>query len=164
MEGQTVVLDLADELGIEHEAAAWRDDLISARGFFGWSSDELNAAAYPLVDDATTEGALYDELLSRPLRARAGKFPDSRAYVRAAVGVQGYQFLADMFRLRAALEYPISSTGFLEIIDEDANYCCTPSYPIGGMSQFIPGSVARQGGHRDAVVAAGVVARVAPAA
>ena len=141
MEGQTTVFDLADELGIEYEAGPWRDDLISARGYFGFSSAELNVAAYPLVDDATTLDALFDEILLGPLRARSGEFADLRSYVRAALGGQGYQFMADMSRLKARFEYPTQAEGFLQFLEADA--CCTPFYPVGGMSQFIERMAAR---------------------
>jgi hypothetical protein len=140
-EGQTTVFDLAAELGIEYEAGPWRDDLIGARGFFGFNSDELNAAAYPLVDDATTEDDLYDEVFSGPLREHTGEFPDVRSYIRAVVGGQGQQFLTDMSRFKADMVYPISAEAFLEFIESGT--CCTPFYPVGGMSQFVDRMAAR---------------------
>src|SRR5690349_14762683 len=50
MESQDVVFKLADELGIQYEAAPFKDDLINARGFFAFDSDTLNQEAYPKVD------------------------------------------------------------------------------------------------------------------
>ncbi len=134
METQEYVFDLASELGIEFQAAPWQDDLVSARGAFANFSDDL-AAAYPLV--SMDEGALYDELRFGPLRARAASFPDFRSYVRAAVGTQGYHFLTDTFRFRADFQDNIDARSYLDYLDEEWDVCCTPYYPVGGMSQFI---------------------------
>ncbi|MCS6915482.1 MAG: FAD-dependent oxidoreductase [Myxococcales bacterium] len=137
MEGQTVVFSLADELGISYEAAPWRDDLISARGEFAYSSDDINVLAYPHVPDGVTETDLYNQLRFGPLRRRAAQFPDFRSYVRQAVGEQGYHFLTDVFRFRADFEYPLDARGYLDYLDEEWDVCCTPFYPNGGMSEFI---------------------------
>ncbi len=137
METQEVLFDLADELGIELEAVPTRDDLVSARGFFGASSGELNALAYPLVPDEVTEGDLYDQLRFGPERERAATYPDFRSYVRAVVGEQGYHFLHEVFRFRGDFQYPLDARGYLDWLDEEWDTCCVPSYPVGGMSQFI---------------------------
>jgi hypothetical protein len=150
METQDLVFALADELGITYEAAPYRDDLISARGFFGSTSDELNVSAYPLVPDGTTETDLYDQLRFGPERANAATYPDFRSYVRAVDGEQGYHFLTDMFRFRGDFEYPIDTRSYLDFLDEEWDVCCTPSYPVGGMSEFIKRMSARatEGGAR----------------
>lgn len=137
MEGQEVLFDLADELGITSEAAGWKDDLITARGYVGGTADELNASAYPLLDDSLGEGALYDELRFGPERANVTDYPDFRSYVRSVVGSQGYDFLTDVFRFRADYEYPLDARGYLDYLDEEWDVCCTASYPIGGMSEFV---------------------------
>ena len=137
MEGQSVVFALADELGITYESVPWQDDLINARGFAAYNSDDLNAQAYPLVDNATGESALYDQLRHGPERAHADAYPDFRAYARAVIGAQAYQFLRDVSRFRADFEYPLDARGYLDYLDEEWDVCCTPSYPIGGMSEFI---------------------------
>ena len=135
METQDYVFDLGSELGITFQAAPWQDDLISARGTFANTSDDILAAAYPLVTQG--EGALYDELRFGPLRAQAASFPDFRSYVRAAVGTQGFHFLTDVFRFRADFLENIDARGYLDYLDEEWDVCCTASYPVGGMSQFI---------------------------
>lgn len=137
MEGQTVVFSLADELGITYEPGPWKDDLLSSRGYFAFNSDDLNASAYPLVADAETETTLYDKLRFGPERANAHLYPDFRSYVRKVVGTQGYQFLTDVFRFRADFTYPLDARGYLDYLDEEWDVCCTPSYPVGGMSEFI---------------------------
>lgn len=137
MEGQRVVFGLADELGIKYEAAANREDLVSARGEFTYSADDMNVAAYPLVDDKLKETDLYDQLRKGPMRASAAGYPDFRSYVRAVVKEQGYHFLTDVFRFRADFEYALDARGYLDYLDEEWDVCCTPSYPEGGMSEFI---------------------------
>ncbi len=144
METQNYVLKLAQDLGITLEAAPWRDDLISARGFFAFTSDELNQQAYPLVTKEflegggfDTEAALYDQLRFGPERQNIATYPDFRSYVRAVVGPQGYRFLTEMFRFRADFEATLDARAYLDYFDEEWDVCCTPFYPTGGMSEFI---------------------------
>lgn len=137
MEGQDVVLGLAEELEIELEAADYRDDVIQTRGQTGYSSDEMNMLAFPLLaDDADKEVELYDLLRQRQ---NIEDFGDFRSYVRATVGAEGAQFLTDVFRFRADFEYPLDARGYLDYFDEEWDVCCTASYPVGGMSAFIRG-------------------------
>ncbi len=63
METQNYLFKLAADLAIPLEEAPFPDDLISARGFRGFNSDQLNKRAYPLVEN--TEGmetTLYDTI------------------------------------------------------------------------------------------------------
>ncbi|HTM48506.1 MAG TPA: FAD-dependent oxidoreductase [Bryobacteraceae bacterium] len=135
MEGQDVVFGLADELGVKYEAAPYHDDLISARGYFASNSDDMKVMAYPFA--AGNENALYDKLFTGPERANIDKYPDFRSYVRAAAGEEGYHYLTDVFRFRGDFSYPLSARGYMDFLDEEWNVCCTPSYPVGGMSEFI---------------------------
>ncbi|MCC7536762.1 MAG: FAD-dependent oxidoreductase, partial [Deltaproteobacteria bacterium] len=153
MEGQQVLFDLATELGIELEVAPGQADLISARGAFAFGKDALfplypGAPADPDADDH--ESFLYDTLRFSPMRAMAPSHPDFRSYIRALVGTQGFNFLHDMSRFRADFEYPLDARGYLDYLDEEWDVCCTPSYPIGGMSTFIRGmeAAAREDGAR----------------
>lgn len=151
MEGQAYLFKLASDLGIGLEAQPFQDDLISARGFFGFNSDALNKRAYPKVaDDPGMENALYDKLRFGPERANIAQYPDLRAYVQTVAGSQGYRFLADMFRFRADFTANLDARGYLDYFDEEWDVCCTPSYPVGGMSQFVlrMADVARQHGAR----------------
>ena len=135
METQEVVFNLADELGIQYVAALFNDDRISARGYFANDSETLRALAYPFVN--SDEFTLYDKLRFGPERANIQRYPDLRSYMRATLGEESYQFLADIFRFRGDFTYPLSAGGYLDFLDEDWDVCCTPSYPIGGMSEFI---------------------------
>src|SRR5215475_12656723 len=135
METQEVVFKLADELGITYVAAPFNDDRISARGYFGNDSDTMRTLAYPFA--TAGEGALYDQLRFGPERANVDKYPDYRSYVRAVVGTENYQFLTDVFRFRGDFTYPLSAKSYLDFLDEDWDVCCTPSYAIGGMSEFV---------------------------
>ncbi len=135
MENQPVMFALADELGIKYVAAPFQDDLINARGSRAFDSESLRLEAYPKVQ--LDEGALWDKIRFSPERANVDKYPDFRSYVRAVLGAEEYQFMADIFRFRGDFTYPLSARGYLDFLDEDWDVCCTPSYPIGGMSEFI---------------------------
>lgn len=143
METQDYVFQLADELGIQLVQAPFADDLIQARGETAFNSDDINTQAYPLVTKQyitgggfDTETALYDQLRFGPNRAKAMQYPDLRSYVRDTVGTQGYQFLADVFRFRGDYQENLSAAAYLDYLDEEWDVCCTPSYPVGGMSEF----------------------------
>ncbi|MCK6525074.1 FAD-dependent oxidoreductase [Myxococcota bacterium] len=140
MEGQTILLDLADELSIPLEAAPGTADLVNARGEFAFSKEEL-VDQYALTPDPNgdTETALYDQLRFGPERANASSYADFGSYVEAVVGAEGYEFLRDMSRFRADFEYPLDAAGYLDYLDEEWDVCCEPSYPVGGMSRFIVG-------------------------
>lgn len=146
METQEYVFALAEELGIQMQAAPWRDDLLSARGFTAHDSDQINELAYPLVTKEhisgggfDTETAFYDQLRFGPERANVDAYPDFRSYARAVLGTQGYHFLSDVFRFRADFLAPVDARGYLDYLDEEWDVCCTPYYPVGGMSRFIQG-------------------------
>ena len=139
MEGQTVLLDLANELGLTLETPAVTADLVNARGGYAFSKEEM-LPLYPDVqpdESGDTETALYDALRFGPERANVGDYDNFEAYVRAVVGDPGYDFLRDMSRFRADFESPLDAAGYLDYLDEEWDVCCTPSYPVGGMSQFI---------------------------
>lgn len=135
METQEVVFKLADELGIKYVAAPYNDDQIRARGEAANDSETLRAKAYPKVGQ--TEASMYDEILYGAARAKASQYPDMRTFLRATFGPEGHQFMSDMFRFRGDFTYPVSAKGYMEFLDEDWNVCCTASFPVGGMSEFI---------------------------
>ncbi len=140
MEGQTVLLDLADELGIQLETPANKQDLVNARGGYSFSKEGL-VGLYDLTPDASgdTETALYDAIRFSPERANAANYADFPAYVKAVVGDEGLAFLHDMSRFRADFNYALDPAGYLDYLDEEWDVCCTPSYPVGGMSTFVTG-------------------------
>ncbi|MES2503897.1 MAG: FAD-dependent oxidoreductase [Myxococcota bacterium] len=155
METQSYVRSLAAALGIELQLAPYRDDLISTRGFFSFSSDEINQLAFPALTKSYinntghgTEDAFYDRLLNGPLRHQASLYPDLRSYVTAALGPQAYHFLPEVYRFRAEFDYPIDTRSYLDYMDEEMQTCCKPYYPVGGMSAFIRGmaTVSRSNG------------------
>ncbi len=135
METQDVVFNLADELGIQYVAAPFEDDSMRARGTQAYDSDTMRTLAYPKT--TAGEGALYDQLRFGPERANVTQYMDMRSYMRGAIGGENTTFLADVFRFRGDFTYPVSAKGYLEFLDEDWDVCCTPSYPVGGMSEFI---------------------------
>ena len=140
MEGQTVLLDLADELGLELETPNLRQDLVNARGGYAFSKEDL-VSLYAITPDASgdTETALYDALRFGSERKNSTSYADFETYIKAVDGDEGYAFLRDMSRFRADFEYPLDAEGYLDYLDEEWDVCCTPSYPVGGMSAFIRG-------------------------
>ncbi len=140
MEGQTVLLDLADELGLTLETPNLTADLVNARGGYAFSKEDL-VGLYDLTPDPSgdTETALYDAIRFSDERANASSYADFETYVKAVVGDEGYNFLRDMSRFRADFEVPLDVAGYLDYLDEEWDVCCTPSYPKGGMSTFVLG-------------------------
>lgn len=141
MEGQQVLFDLGAELGITFEAPDTTSDLIKARGRWATGKEAL-LPAYPTITpdvDGDTETALYDKLREEPARSMAASFPDFRSYIRNVAGEEEFQFLHDMSRFRADFEAPLDARGYLDYLDEEWDVCCTPSYPVGGMTRFIVG-------------------------
>ncbi|MBC7660897.1 MAG: FAD-dependent oxidoreductase [Chitinophagaceae bacterium] len=148
METQTLLFDLAKELGITLETPSDGADLINARGNFSFTKDHLKELAYPTLPATPVPGKdhetwLYDTLRSGPERANAGHYPDFRSYSRAVIGSESYEFLRDVSRFRADFDAPIDARSYLDYLDEEWDTCCTPSYPIGGMSAFIRGMEAK---------------------
>lgn len=135
MEGQPVMFALAEELGVKLVPVPFEDDLIVARGSRAHDSETLRGDAYPKVTQ--DEAALWDKIRFSPERASIDKYPDFRSYVRAVLSPEEYQFMADIFRFRGDFTYPLSARGYLDFLDEDWDVCCTPHYPVGGMSEFI---------------------------
>jgi hypothetical protein len=137
METQDVVFGLAKELNIAYESVGFSNDKIIARGTSDTDSEMLRSKAYPLT--TASEGDLYTKLLDNPERANITKYGDFRTYARTVLGGENTTFLAEVFRFRGDFTYPLSARGYMEFLDEDWNVCCTPSYPVGGMSAFIRG-------------------------
>ncbi len=139
MEGQTVLLDLANELGLTLETPPTEADLVNARGLYGTSKEALVGAYAITPQGGDTETALYDELRFGPARAFVDDYPDLRSYIQDTVGNEEFAFLHDVSRFRADFEYPLDAGGYMDYLDEEWDVCCTPSYPVGGMSEFIRG-------------------------
>lgn len=139
MEGQEVLFDLVDELGITLETPDGASDLIHARGAFAFSKEALLPQYPTLTPDPSgdTETALYDKLRFGPARADIASAASFEAYGQAVVGEEGWNFLHDMSRFRADFSAALDARGYLDYLDEEWDVCCTPSYPVGGMSRFI---------------------------
>jgi hypothetical protein len=141
METQQVLFDLAKELGLELQPQPGAIDLIEARSKFAWAKDDLRTQYPALVPDTDPnndqETVIYDLLRKGPGRANAGNYGDFRSYIRGVAGPEGYEFLHDMSRFRADFEYPLDARGYLDYLDEEWDTCCAPSYPVGGMSEFV---------------------------
>ena len=137
MNKQTVVLDLAQDLGLTLETPPIASDLLNARGHFAFSTEDF-VAYYPgLVATGITDLRLYLELLTDAKRANVDAYPDFASYVRDVIGDAGYDFLHDMSRFRGDFEAPLSARSYLDFAEQEAAAGNTPSYPVGGMSAFI---------------------------
>jgi monoamine oxidase len=143
METQTVLFNLAAELGLQLETPPLGTDLIQVRGKTSFSKDDFVSLypGLPLKDNPDTdqETWLYDQLRLGPERAKAGQYPDFRSYVSAVVSPAGLDYLHDMTRFRADFEYPLDARSYMDYLDEEWDVCCVASYPVGGMSAFIRG-------------------------
>ena len=145
MENQESMFALAEELGIEFEKPEQGTDLINAREAFAFSRDEF-LPLYPGVEgpldedpDTDRETELYEVLRNGPAAKNAAKYADLRTYLRAVIGEEELEFLTDMSRFKGDFTYPISPENYLSFLAEEWDTCCTPSYPVGGMSSFITG-------------------------
>ncbi|HEY0137891.1 MAG TPA: FAD-dependent oxidoreductase, partial [Nannocystis sp.] len=143
MENQASMFALAEELGVEFEKPEIGTDLINAREHFAYTRDAF-LPLYPGVegpldeDDATDrETELYELLRHGPERANAAEYADFRTYIRAVAGEEELEFLRDMSRFRGDFDYPLAVENYFSWLDEEWDTCCTPSYPVGGMSAFI---------------------------
>ncbi len=143
METQTLLFNLAAELGLQLETPALGTDLIQVRGQTSFSKDDFIPLypGLPLKDNPDTdqETWLYDQLRFGPEREKIALYPDFRSYVSAVVTPAGLDYLHDMTRFRADFEYPIDARSYMDYLDEEWDVCCVASYPVGGMSAFIRG-------------------------
>lgn len=139
MEGQSVLFDLADELGIEYEAPETGVDVIFAKGAYRTDKDDF-FALYPGlpvdVKDYNYEDQIIEKLFHSKLRERIDSFESFKSYAIAVVGEIGYSYLHDMSRFRGDFEYPISARSYVDWLEEEVTYCCQTYYPQGGMSSF----------------------------
>ncbi len=76
----------------------------------------------------------YDGVL-HAARPDIGNYADFKTYITAKG--EGFAFLHDMSRFRADFEYPIDARSYMDYLDEEWDVCCPPSYPVGGMTQFV---------------------------
>lgn len=144
MEGQKVLEDLATELNITLQKPELEADFLNARGAWAFSKEDLRAKySVPADQSGDTETAMYYQLGLQAARPTITDFADFRTYITSKVGAEGLQFLHDMSRFRADFEYPLDARGYMDYLDEEWDVCCTPSYPVGGMSQFIKGMAAQ---------------------
>lgn len=142
LEGQEQIFALAKELGVKLMRTPYESDLINTRGQFAFSSDQINLLAFPTLSKASidesgygTEGAFFSLLLEN--RSSAKHFFDVRGFTRNVVTPEGFQFLHDVTRLRSEFIRPVDIDAFFAYYLEEARQGSVPSYPVGGMSQFI---------------------------
>jgi len=153
MEGQTLVFNLATELGITFETPDTESDFINARGSWAFAKEDLVDLYGVTADtgpDADTESMLYYALDLQAARPDIANYADFKSYIVGKIGGEGLAFLHDMSRFRADFEYPIDARSYMDYLDEEWDVCCTPSYPIGGMTQFLikMGAKITEGGGR----------------
>lgn len=168
MEGQTVLFNLAEELGIELQAADYEEQRVFARGVYHSDTNDFLGRRGPYQ---TVKIPNYRELNCRDPKVNyPGCYNDSYyqhlfTAKRAATlvpgdstieeyaptvlgsnrlrGAEPFQFLKDTFRFRGDFLSEVDARSYIDFLREDWDACCTPSYPIGGMSAFIEGMLAK---------------------
>lgn len=149
MEGQSVLVELARELGIALQKPEMLEELGYTRGMYATHNDDF-IRVFPGLDVDRARGGyevqLYDRLLKGPERAHVDRYPNLRAYAEKVIGVEGCAFLHDTYRFRADHEYDLNAKAYLDYLDEenDAGAICPSGhcqslYPVGGMSAYTRG-------------------------
>lgn len=149
MDGQQVLLQLAQELGIPLQKPQMLEELGFTRGMYATHNDDF-IRVFPGLDVDRGRGGyetqLYERLLKGPERARVDSYPNLRAYAEKVIGKEGCAFLHDTYRFRADHEYDLNAKAYLDYLDEenDAGAICPSGhcqslYPVGGMSAYTRG-------------------------
>lgn len=149
MDGQSVLIGLAQELGIPLQKPEMLEELGFTRGMFATNNDDF-IRVFPGLDVDRSRGGyetqLYERLLKGPERARVDSYPNLRAYAEKVIGKEGCAFLHDTYRFRADHEYDLNAKAYLDYLDEenDAGAICPSGhcqslYPVGGMSAYTRG-------------------------
>lgn len=149
MEGQSVLVELAAELGIALQKPEMLEELGFTRGMYATCNDDF-IRVFPGLDVDRRRGGyevqLYDRLLNGPERAHVDRYPNLRAYAEKVIGSEGCAFLHDTYRFRADHEYDLNAKAYLDYLDEenDAGAICPSGhcqslYPVGGMSAYTRG-------------------------
>ncbi len=149
MEGQSVLLQLAAELGITLEKPEMLEELGFTRGMYATNNDDF-IRVFPTLDVDRSRGGyetqLYERLLKGPERARVDSYPNLRAYAEKVIGKEGCAFLRETYRFRADHDYDLNAKAYLDYLEEESNagaICpsghCQSLYPVGGMSAYTRG-------------------------
>lgn len=149
MEGQSVLVQLAEELGIALQKPEMLEELGFTRGMYATHNDEF-IRVFPGLDVDRSRGGyevqLYEKLLRGPERRHVDRYPNLRAYAEKVIGAEGCAFLHGTYRFRADHEYDLSAKAYLDYLDEenDAGAICPSGhcqslYPVGGMSAYTRG-------------------------
>ncbi|UYG51713.1 NAD(P)-binding protein [Comamonas endophytica] len=149
MEGQSVLTQLAEELGIPLQKPEMLEELGFTRGMYATNNDEF-IRVFPGLDVDRSRGGyeiqLYEKLLRGPERRHVDDYPNLRAYAEKVIGAEGCAFLHGTYRFRADHEYDLSAKAYLDYLDEenDAGAICPSGhcqslYPVGGMSAYTRG-------------------------
>lgn len=140
-EVQKMVLNLGKELGVKFQTPEPRSQLILHKDHSGFSPDDF-VGDYPGLigpldkDPKTTrEDEIYELLLKE--RAKAKDYPELRSYIRAVAGEAALGFLRGASRFHADFDYEISTSNYLDYINEEYKTSSVNHYPVGGMSAFI---------------------------
>ena len=149
MEGQSVLVQLAEELGIALQKPEMLEELGFTRGMYATNNDEF-IRVFPGLDVDRSRGEyeiqLYEKLLRGPERPHVDRYPNLRAYAEKVIGAEGCAFLHGTYRFRADHEYDLNAKASLDYLDEenDAGAICPSGhcqslYPVGGMSAYTRG-------------------------
>jgi hypothetical protein len=155
MDTQTVLFNLAKELGIQLDPVDMVESRVFARGAFRSDTNDFAGLdnPYPTVEapdfpdyscvgDNNYPGCFNDAYYHR-LFSNSGPAPRNNQAIEAYAGdlldPEQFQFLKDTFRFRGDFLSKVDARSYVDFLREDWDVCCTPSYPEGGMSAFIYG-------------------------
>jgi len=166
MQTQTVLFNLAIELGIELEPADYVESRVFARGAFRSDTNDFAGPGnpypsvgppdfpdYSCVGPHNHPGCFADALFHR-LFSNSGPPPGKdqaiEDYALNLMDSEHFQFLKDTSRFRADYSTNVDARSFVDWAREESAVCCLPYYPVGGMSAFIIGMLqaARANGAR----------------
>jgi hypothetical protein len=85
----------------------------------------------------------YYQQLFRPEAPNPGALTIENYAPGVLGGAEPFQFLKDTFRFRGDFLSAIDARSYVDFLREDWDACCTPSYPVGGMSSYIYAMLAK---------------------
>jgi hypothetical protein len=163
MNSQTVLFNLAKELGIELEESPHLEPRVFARGEvrsdvndFAGPGNPYPTITAPDYPDYSCTGinnypGCFSDAFYRRLFSNSGPLPRKHQaiedYALELLDSEQFQYLKDTSRFRADFTSKVDARSYVDYAREEWDNCCTPFYPIGGMSEFILRMLADARGH-----------------
>ena len=152
---QCIMINLANELGIEIEYPTTEEQFCFARGEYHFVTDsfgynnfshlypgllELNGLNGNLSENSiNVKAELEKRLISRLNTTQELLFLEQsslESYIISMIGLVGYQYLSELTRFKADFKSNISPKSYIDFLRDECRNGGDEGYPIGGMSQF----------------------------